>query len=66
MVKNPRPGFHDYALEMPDVIWQKLCDESEKTGKSIVKIIVGELQARYKIPEKDMPKPRRMGRPPNR
>jgi hypothetical protein len=49
MVMNPKPGHHAYTVEIADVLWQKLCDEYERSGRSIAKILQRALQDRYKV-----------------
>ena len=65
MVKE-KADHHTYVVQLPHVLWDKLCEEAERTGRPIIKIVVELLQKRYSVKNEDMPAPKRVGRRPKK
>lgn len=65
MVK-PAPGYRVLFAEIPEVLWQKMLEESEGTGEPVNKMLARILAKHYRVAVKDLPKPKRMGRPPKK
>lgn len=65
MVKE-KEGFHTYVVQIPQLLWDKLCDEGEDTGRPIAKILMEMIQQRFKVKDGELPKAKRQGRPPKR
>lgn len=65
MVK-PKEEHHTYVVQLPFVLWHKLCAEADETGRPIIKILTEMLQQRYKVKDADLPAPKRVGRRPKK
>lgn len=63
MVKE-RSGFHNLGLQIPDVLWKKICEEAERRGVSAARVLTEILQKNYRVSVDKMPTMRRPGRPP--
>lgn len=63
----PREGFHNFLVQLPDVIWQRLCAEVEGDPSMSVSGLVSRILAKnFRIPLGELPKPKRAGRKPKR
>lgn len=65
MVK-PQDGYHNVNTQIPKPLWDALCADAEKSGESATRVLTRILQKHYKLLSEDLPKPRRMGRPPKK
>lgn len=59
-----RPGYHDMLAQIPDVLWEKLCEDAEREEESATKVLIRILARHYKISREELPKPKKAGRPP--
>ena len=60
---KPRAGYHDLVTQIPEVLWVRLEADATARGASLTRTLVLILQKHYKVPDADLPKPRRAGRP---
>lgn len=65
MVKK-KDDFHTYVVQLPQVLWEKLCDEAERTERPIAKLIAEMVQKRFGVRDSELPTPKRQGRPPKK
>lgn len=65
-VVKERDDYHIFVMHIPDVLWEKLCEESVQTNRPITGIIAETVQKRYGVHDSELPPPKRSGRPPKR
>jgi hypothetical protein len=59
-----RPDYHNWSLQIPAVLWEALNRDADAKGVSVTKVLTGILADHYRVKAKDLPKPKRAGRPP--
>lgn len=64
---KPREGFHNFLVQIPDEIWDRLCARAEADPSASIAGLVNVILAKhFKIPLASLPKPKRAGRKPKR
>jgi hypothetical protein len=58
-----RDGFHAAGVEIPDILWQLLCEDAQARGESITRRLTLVVAAHYRIPASKLPRPKKVGRP---
>jgi hypothetical protein len=61
-----RVGYHNVSTQLPDVLWQRLCNDADDGGVSVARVLARIVARHYRVDAEQMPKPRRPGRPPKR
>jgi hypothetical protein len=58
------PGFRPLFVQIPETLFDKLAADANESGRSMGEIVTRLLRREYKVPEEDLPRRRRSGRPP--
>lgn len=61
-----RAGFHNLFVQIPLVLWDRLCAEANEQDTSVARVLTGILQRHYKVSREELPRRGRVGRPPKK
>lgn len=57
---------HPYAIHIPSILWNHLCEESKRTSRPIRQIMIETIQQHYSIEDSELPAQKRLGRRPKK
>lgn len=61
-----REGFHNFLVQLPDVVFAALDEDARARGESAARVATRILQRHYRIKDELIPKPKRAGRKPTK